>query len=408
MDAKNKIPTNCPENGIECPRCKCGVSLIFESGTSLPAFQWDGATWAVDQLHSAAEFAFVTHAHFDHLPVSPNRDAAAPPPTFATRLTRAIFAARGSQVPAGNDWDLEKIGAPGAAGIEFTGILSGHMEGAASIVTASVESGASMFYAGEFFPVSRPHLPALVPQPTTTLVIESTYGHPNWNHPPTGSAERDLHEIVEGLSATGPAVVAGDIGGKMPRIVDVLADLNLPFIVPPEFAREWQVLQEWYGISESADSPVEETNTGGDNPTAGEDPSGSSPVIYTRSQLRGAKGKAIRDQAIYLVPPSALKTGRGGVQDFPDAPAVLCSGQVLDPAYRTEYPASAYVPLRDHPTYTELLAFIKECHPEDVWVLPGEDHALCWAVRHELGIECNPLALPRADGMPRLPQLFFA
>lgn len=359
-------------------------------------FYWDGLTWVIDVYVPDLPLILATHAHLDHIPINNRVSAESMPrgssinsPVWATRLTRALFAARGASLPPGPDLIFGNDGIsslPQAPAMQLTGIESGHMEGAASLFVQKVEGGTSLFYAGEFYPVPRGILPGLAPMPATTLVIESTYGHPDWDHPPPGIAERQLRDAVVDFASRGPVIIAGYAGGKMTRVIEVLADLNLPFIVPPEFAREWAVLQdfdEW------------RTLTRRDPPLA----------IYTRSQLRGIKGNDVRCKAVYLTPPSGLTSAKSQ-EGLVDAPTILCGGRVLDPAYRSEHPASAYVPLRDHPTFAELLAFVKGCRPEDVWVLPGEDKALCWAIRHELGITCNPLVMPHASGLPNLPQFY--
>ena len=376
--------------------CKCGASIVTSPNALDPFISWDDQSWAMDAWVPGVARIILTHAHLDHVPTTFQHGEQQSPlgskstPMILTSLpTRSLLAARGIMLPPGPSLIFGETSSPTpfqGSSLQVTSIASGHMEGAASLYFRHQETGTSLFYAGEFYPVVHGILPGLDPRNTTTLICESTYGHPDWDHPPPGVAERQLRDAVADFAKQGPVMVAGYAGGKMARIVEILAGLALPFIVSPEFAREWAVLQEmkeWQSLDQS-DPPI---------------------TIYTRSQLRGSKGKEIRRRAVYLVQPRDLLSMKNQ-EDLANAPSVLCGGRVLDPQYRAEHPATTYVPLRDHPTYIELLNFVKACHPEEVFVLPGQELSLCWAIRHELGIECNPFRTPHPSGLPNLPFLF--
>jgi Cft2 family RNA processing exonuclease len=162
--------------------------------------------------------AFVSHAHSDHL--APHQLALCTPAT--ARLYRLRMGSREVvelpyQQP--RQW----------GGVWLTALPAGHCLGSAMLY---VEDGSeSLLYTGDFKLGCSATAQAAELCRADVLIIESTYGDPQYRHPPREAAISQLLETVEGIFARGATpVIAAYALGKAQEVSRILTQHGIPVL----------------------------------------------------------------------------------------------------------------------------------------------------------------------------------
>lgn len=284
--------------------------------------------------HRPREFAFLSHAHADH--VAAHRRilcSAATRKLLEVRFGMAAgaeFLSPGFEeaVPLREGWTAELLPA-------------GHIAGSAMLLLRREADGATLLHTGDF--KTRPAMGAesVAPRKADSLIMETTFGLPKFRFPP---AEEVLASIVkwcrEGIEEGEIPVLMAYSLGKAQELLLSLARLA------PEFT--FQVhdsVEKMNGVVASLGYPIP--------PCAGFAP-----------QERSPHG------AVVIVPPTAgrslairrlRKTVRLG----------MVSGWGMEPGAKYRYQCDEVFPLSDHAGYDDLIAFVEAVDPVRVHTIHG-------------------------------------
>jgi Cft2 family RNA processing exonuclease len=161
---------------------------------------------------------FISHAHSDHM--ARHELALCTPETAALyqlRLGKRRTLALPYRQPI--DW----------TGMRLTTFPAGHCLGSAMLLAEDGEQ--SLLYTGDF--KLRPSLTAAAAElpHADTLVIESTYGHPDYRLPPRAETEAEFLALVrQTLAEEKTPVIQGYILGKSQEITRLLTAAGIPVL----------------------------------------------------------------------------------------------------------------------------------------------------------------------------------
>ena len=306
-------------------------------------FHWDGGL-RLSKADLAIDFrrrqprAFVSHAHTDHI--------AAHEYALCTPETAALYRLR-----MGRRRTLEM---PYRTPIEWGGLRlttypAGHILGSAMLLA---EDGAqSLLYTGDFklgesATAERAELPR-----ADILVIESTFGHPDYCFPPRGEVIEQLCEQVREVLASGstPVIVAYALG-KAQEVTRILADQGFDVLQHHRIAPISKVYES-FGV----------------NPGH-----------------RGYFTSRPKAGHVLVVPP--------GTPPLP-APArevrIAVTGWAIDPRAKYRLGVDRALALSDHADYDELLEAVRRVGPRRVYCTHGPE-SFVDQVR-DAGFEAHPL-----------------
>jgi len=191
-------------------RLRDGIEIELDDGTT---FVLDGA--------GDGEETVVSHAHGDHLVDGAER-------IVASELTAALAGVRQE------DTDPTAVTHPA---IDL--VPSGHIAGSRAVRITDPDTGRRYLYTGDVSIRDRFYLDAFDPVDADVLIIEATYGEPDYTFPPTGAVVEAVHDwLAETMDtvvllfgyALGRAQKLQRILADSPRsrvfVTDAIADLN--------------------------------------------------------------------------------------------------------------------------------------------------------------------------------------
>ena len=186
-------------------------------------FYWDGglrlarADLAIDFTRRQPR-AFISHAHGDHM--------ARHEYALCTPATAALYRLRLGPRPT---WELPYRQPRDWGGLRLTTFPAGHCLGSAMLLAEDGEH--SLLYTGDFqLEPSRTAEAAELPQ-AETLIIESTFGQPQYRHPPRQQVVDALLESMHATLADGATpVVEAYALGKAQEVTRLLTDAGIPVL----------------------------------------------------------------------------------------------------------------------------------------------------------------------------------
>jgi Cft2 family RNA processing exonuclease len=269
----------------------------------------------------AAAFAFVSHGHTDHIA----RHSAG----LATPATVALVAQRLGHTrltPCDLGVSLER------AGHRISLASAGHVLGAAQIVVDAPD-GQRLVYTGDFSVRPRHSLTPAAPIHADVLIMECTYGQPQYVFPPDEEVYAQLRSFVERTLNDGvtPILLAYALG-KAQETMALVRDWGYPVVVHPSIARLAAVYRQ-QGVDL------------GD---------------YTVGTALVSPGQVL------IAPPNALR------ERLPPRHRTLyLSGWALDHSAKYRFGVDEALPLSDHADYSELLDFVTRAAPGRVYTTHG-------------------------------------
>ncbi|MEO9321263.1 MAG: exonuclease [Nitrososphaera sp.] len=288
-------------------------------------------TIALDPSRQAdCDITFVSHAHVDHLHKrSRNKNAEKKSQVIASKETCLIAGARGYcfTEPA-ECWE----------GLEL--VDTGHILGSRGLLV-----GDSMFYTGDISTRQRAFMkPARMPR-AETLIIESTFGRPEYVFPKLTEVEHKTNKIIsENYDLGRPVILMGYALGKA-QLLTKLFDHWDPLYVHDSVATMNSVYSE-LGVKFKD--------------------------VVTCSQAE-QQGLLAKERPWIMVAP--LMSGRSAfVRDMKaryNAVTVGFSGWATGERYRYMMGLDYAIPMSDHCDYNELVDAVKKCAPSRVYTFHG-------------------------------------
>ena len=282
----------------------------------------------LDPHQAKRELVFVSHAHSDH--IARHREVILTEPT--ARLMTARLGGRRTE-------HMMKFGEvrefSGGDGVPFriTLLPAGHILGSAmSLVECE---GESVLYTGDF--KLRPGLAAEVcePRPADTLIMETTFGRPQYRFPDARDVMRDVIRFCEEtLRADASPVLHAYSLGKSQELLCGLSGAGLPVVLHDATHKMTRIYEQF----------------------------GHRFPAYEKHEAGQGRGKVV------ISPPAArteLMLALGPVR------RAMITGWAIDPGCRFRYQCDAAFPLSDHADFPDLIEFVQQVQPQRVFTLHG-------------------------------------
>jgi Cft2 family RNA processing exonuclease len=290
-------------------------------------FHWDGglkltkADLAVD-IPRRQPRAFISHAHADHM--------ARHEYALCTPATSALYQLRLGRRPTRELPYREPIE---WGGLRLTTYPAGHCLGSAMLLAE--EGDASLLYTGDFkLSPSATAEQAELPH-ADVLVIESTYGRPEYRLPPRNQAVEQLCERVRQILDSGatPVVIAYALG-KAQEVTRLLSDAGFPVLQHPTVHAVSRVYES-FGVH-----------------------------LGDRGQWKGRPEPG----HVLIVPPGAPQ-----LEGLGREVRIAVTGWAVHGRARFQLGVDYAIPISDHADYDELLDAIRRVAPRRVYCTHGPE-----------------------------------
>jgi DNA ligase 1 len=294
------------------------MKVTFERGIFLP----ESDLWLDPQ--DERDTAFVSHAHSDH--TGNHREV------ILSEITAKLMAAR---LPGKR---LEHA-LPFQSPVQFRGasvtlLPAGHILGSAQIHLQIRDE--TLLYTGDF--KLRPGMSAEAIQwlPADTLIMETTYGLPNYKFPPTERVIAELTKFcLETLEENLVPILFGYSLGKAQELLAALNGNGLRILLHPSVYKMTKIYEEF-------GQPLPEY------------------FLYDENRTTGS---------VVICPPNANRTRL--VQRIKNRRTAILTGWALNPATIHRYQCDAAFPLSDHADYPDLIRYVELVQPKRVFTVHG-------------------------------------
>lgn len=302
----------------------------------------DGRVISLDGTGS--EVTVCSHAHADHLFRS------RPETLVCTPLTAALAGVRnGSDSPPAPDADPRVTLRP-----------AGHVAGSAAALLEDEATGRTYCYTGDVCTRDRFYLEGFEPPDVDVLIVESTYGKPEYELPDHDELAAEIRAwLAETMDR--PVVLFGYALGRAQKL-QALVDQS---------PRERLLVTEKIADINEAIERHREVEFGATVYEDDDDFSAGDALVVPGRSGQGS-----------FVPALVERTG---------AITAGFSGWALDSSYRYRRDLDVAFPLSDHCDYAELLDLVAAVDPEVVYTHHGFADAFAGHVTRELGIHAQSL-----------------
>jgi putative mRNA 3-end processing factor len=271
---------------------------------------------------------FVSHAHVDHLHKPSIEKKNKKSQVLASKETALIAQARGY-----------KIGNPAEQHDGFSLIDTGHILGSRGLLI-----GEDIYYTGDMSMRERAFMkPAKVPH-AKTLIIESTFGRPQYVFPPISEVTHKTNKIISEMYDLGiPVILMGYTLGKAQLLTKLFGHWDP--IIHDSVAKINSVYSE-LGVKLKS--------------------------VMTHSQAE-ARGLLAKNRPWVMVAP-LMSSKCAFLRDMKHtygAVTIGFTGWAVGTRYRYMMGLDYVMPLSDHCDYNELVAAVKQCRPEKVYTFHG-------------------------------------
>jgi putative mRNA 3-end processing factor len=303
----------------------------------------EGSSYLLDPKRTIdGSINVISHAHSDHLPRGGNGLK-----VISTEKTIELaFHRTGRRYYPAADETVELFEA-------------GHIPGSAMTL---IRGEGTCLYTGDFCTRRKVYLEPAVPRKTDCLVIETTYGRPDYVFPDPVELSAVIRDWVsDAISHSVPVFFPLYPLGKAQEIEIVLR--GLPLYADETVRSHNRIVfgeTPWIGRAEEAQSPES--------------------VFICSSR-----------KSLSLVRPSLRKK----------LLTATVSGWAIEDGFRRAGGYDEAFPLSDHCDYNDLMNFVDMCGPERVYTVHGFADEFAASVRRELGIEALPLRTARRRGGKR-------
>jgi len=344
------------------------ISVRYARGLELPELGLWLDPW------EARPFAFVSHAHSDHIAAHAEIIASA----GTVRLMQARLGGQRHE-------HILEFGQPRHfRDFQITLLPAGHIFGSAQALIESDRG--SLLYTGDF--KLRPGLSAESAEwrHADTLIMETTYGLPKYRLPPTPEVIARMvafcHEALE------DGAVPVLFGYSLGKAQEILCALLAAGLTPMLHGAVFKMTEIYRQLKPDF------------------------PAGYVRYEAGEVAGKVL------VCPPSANRTLM--VTRIKNRRTAVLTGWALDPGATYRYQCDAAFPLSDHADYTDLVRYVELVQPRRVLTLHGFAAAFAadlrergfeaWALSEENQLELSlptskPVGRPQRDSPQMTPMI---
>jgi len=316
------------------------MHIFFEKGICLQ----DGIKEISLDPSKPTPGSIVTHAHMDHL-------------TKGALMTHETLSIMKIRLGSGNGRLLAVGREDKYHGFKVKFHEAGHTFGSVMVETEGV------LYTGDFNPEGGLTCGIATPRHCETLIIESTYGKPEFTFPPKREVERDLLSWTSAeLSKSSVAFGAIEFG-KAQELIALLNTRGYDVVVSDNIAQISDVYKS-FGYK----------------------------LRYTR--LSGLSEGEKQESRIFIVPSYWLKDKKPREFNFfkkLGGSQALVSGWCGIFNFTRQRNLTAQFPLSDHGDFDSLIEFTESCKPSRVLTVGSHSHYLAKEIRDRLGLESYSL-----------------
>lgn len=322
------------------------------------AVQIKGKDWkiALDTTNSIHyPLVFYSHAHSDHIPRRlPKTEIIASKTTqtllkqLTSNFSDASFCEEYSQV------NVQMIQKP-----------SGHIVGSTALFIESEEGKA--IYTGDVSIRDKGFLEPFKPEKCDTLIIESTFGKPNYIFPEYDETIKETRDLIQTyLENDTPVILMGYALGKAQMLYHAFSDLSGNIIM--------------HGSNYKINSLLLEENIKGSVPA---------------QDFEKAKESGFLDKKKEWILYTPMKSGRDAFYAYLkkkyNAKLFAFSGWCLSPSYKFRLAVDYGVPISDHADFNELVEICEKCNPEHIYTIYGDNVRFAAELR-KLGFNAHPIS----------------
>jgi len=290
--------------------------------------------------HRSVDFAYVSHAHFDHM--AAHRQVLTSEATAQLMNKRMPGERKITALPFGQTYQLRPD-------TRIRLHPAGHILGSAQLWIE--REGSSLLYSGDF--KLRPGRSAEVCEPVhaDVLIMETTYGLPQYIFPPTDEVLADILRFCQGTLDDGEIpVLLGYSLGKSQELLAALFAAGIPVMLHNS-------VYEMTRIYESL---------------------GFQFPPYSKFKSEEARGHVV------IFPPNA--SGSLSLKKAGPLRSAAITGWALASGAIFRYQCDAVFPLSDHAGYDDLLEYVRLVNPRTVYTLHGFAREFAATLR-ERGVE---------------------
>jgi putative mRNA 3-end processing factor len=308
--------------------------------------QQDGTTIALDPSHPVdSDFTFVSHAHVDHLHRRGRKKIRTQ--VLASKETALIAHVRGYEIV---DAAEEQDG--------FQLVDTGHILGSRGLLV-----GDDVYYTGDISVRERAFMKAAKVPHARTLIIESTFGRPEYVFPPLSEITHRTNKIISEMYDLGiPVILMGYTLGKAQLLTKLFC--------------HWDpIMHDSVAKINSVYSELGVKLAGG--------------ITHKQAEKQGLLSKS---RPWVMVAP--LMSDRNAfVREMKDrygAVTIGFSGWAVGGRYRYMMGLDYVMPLSDHCDYGELVDAVKQCNPDRVYTFHGFAKEFADSLQ-EMGFDAEPV-----------------
>src|SRR5215467_14425722 len=330
------------------------LEVRYDHGVYLPAHDLWLDPW------EPKRFAFVSHAHSDH--IAPHKEMILSEQTARLMQARMPGTRIEHVLPFGESRRVRDV--------DLMLLPAGHIFGSAQLFLT--QKNETLLYTGDFKLRRGKSAEAAEWRHATTLVMETTFGLPRYQFPPTDKVIEQIVAFARNAIDDGAVpVLLGYSLGKAQEILCALDGAALTPMLHGSVFRMTRIYEQF----------------------------GQSFCNYVRYNKNDVAGKVL------ICPPSANHTPM--IETIPRKRVAMISGWAVEPNAIYRYQVDAAFPLSDHADYNDLIRYVDLVKPNRVLTLHGfaaefardlrERGIEAWALSEENQMEFKLAARRGAD-----------
>ena len=273
------------------------------------------------------DHAFISHAHADHF--SRPKKAFCSPETAALLMSRFGNPAESLEVIS---WEEVRA----MDGWEIRLLPAGHIVGSAMLHLTRLRDDATLLYTGDFKTQLSRTCRGAISRKSEVLVMETTYGKPNFVFPAREDTEAAILQFVSDTLMDGDiAVLCAYALGKAQEVAALLSEHGIKMVLHPSVLAMHEACRE----------------LGLDLPEG---------ILWEERVPEGH---------VVVCPPNTIRSQK--LRRLKNRRTAMVSGWGIHPSARYRYQVDEVFPLSDHADHQELLDFVDQVDPQLVYTVHG-------------------------------------